>query len=151
MRHYLSKKQSSPRPETRYKEEQNFYEYYFKETSQIYNIPLENFFPPNSKLRRDLNKAQELKTVKKSFIKQLCLSGEFKKDLQSYLDERLLQEYQKARPHLLHVLILKMKNAKGKIKFKVPWSDEELIEAKESVMQIISSGRIADEFQQQSS
>lgn len=61
------------------------------------DIPIEEFYLPNSKLRKYMNQNDHAKTIKKSYIKLLCKSPSFRSEFESYLQDEFLQKYLKNR------------------------------------------------------
>lgn len=120
-------------------DERKFFDFYFESASHELNIPIFKFYLPNSKLRKMVDPHIELQTIKKSYIKLLCCSDLFRYDLLTFLRNHFIQNYQRERIHLFHKLTLGLLKGVDSRKFKVPWTDEELEVAKNSVLKIVNN------------
>lgn len=74
-------------------DEKEFFNFYFKDTAESLHLPIECFYLPNSKLRKIQCPEREFHTVKKSYIKLLCCSPQFREDLIDFLYNNFVQEY----------------------------------------------------------
>ncbi len=87
--------------------EKSFYEYYFREASDYYKLPIEKFCPPKNNKRKA---PKHLRTINLAYIQNVALSQKFVTDFTKYLDDDFIQEYSKVIEEKLSALVMKWEN-----------------------------------------
>lgn len=136
-------------------DEASFYNYYFSDSTQNGQLPLESFFHPNKKLKNinSVTKANQ-KTMNSKYLDNLLISAKFSDDLINYLDFKFVQNYEEKRMKKIQNFVDKIekkflidnatKHAELKdylernSKCKLPWSNYELKLAKQTVQQLLN-------------
>jgi len=121
-------------------DEVEFYNSYFRETALKLNEPIELFYLPGSKLQIQTSKNNSVdKTISYIYMQRVFSSEEFKQDFIKYLLESFVDEYKGIRAEKLERIREKLVGDNFKVKsVKLPWTNEELLEAQTTLFNIIS-------------
>lgn len=114
-------------------DELEFYEHFFGAAG----LPLEHYLLPGSKLQRERRGELELeKTVTAGYLQRLAEARPFREQLEEFLAQRLLPEYREARRRKL-LRIAQLIAAETPTSFQLPWSDEEILFARDNVLRLL--------------
>jgi len=120
-------------------DEIEFYNYYFKSTAEFLGEPIQLFYLPGCKLQIQTTKQNVDKTISYAYMKRVFSSESFKQDFVHYLVEYFVEEYKKTRNEKIDKIREKIFTDNFKVKsVKLPWTNEELAEAQNTLLNIIN-------------
>lgn len=134
--------------------EQQFYKFYFEEVFKEQGIELEMGIDPLSKTFKGQNLFNP-KTINSRYVTNIMKSELFKAHFQDFLENQFVTDYNKSREFKIQKVVEKCYECFGKKKgggfeevqryieqnpkCKLPWSDNELVSARESVKQLLAN------------
>lgn len=134
--------------------EQQFYKFYFEEVFKEQGIEVEMGIDPLSKTFKGQNLFNP-KTINSRYVTNIMKSELFKGHFQDFLENQFVTDYNKSREFKIQKVVEKCYECFGKKKgggfeevqryieqnpkCKLPWSDNELISARESVKQLLAN------------
>jgi hypothetical protein len=134
--------------------EQQFYKFYFEEVFKSEGIEVEMGIDPESNTFKGQNLFNP-KTINSRYVTNIMKSGLFKAHFEDFLENQFVTDYNKSREFKIQKVVEKcyecfnkkkgggyeevQKYIEQNPKCKLPWSDTELVSAKESVKQLLAN------------
>lgn len=134
--------------------EQQFYKFYFEEVFKSEGIEVEMGIDPESNTFKGQNLFNP-KTINSRYVTNIMKSGLFKAHFEDFLENQFVTDYNKSREFKIQKVVEKcyecfnkkkgggyeevQKYIEQNPKCKLPWSDSELISARESVKQLLAN------------
>ena len=126
--------------------EHQFYKKYFNHSAQESGTPLAKYYLPNTKLANNANSenkgnksAQSYKTINIKYIRLILHSKYFSHSINDFLLNTFEFEYRETRIQKLRLLAKSIKNPKYIKSVKLPWTMHEIMEAKNTFLNLISN------------